>query len=120
MIAFCSYRICDKNERRDLTLYKSKGRGCPALLRHPTVIKLSVVVSGNPLLPGDPRLILCVYPVKNINGCRPIFSIGKIYQLHFIVGNDRPQGIALIKLGDIERFIVQTNGSGKPLSRSPA
>jgi hypothetical protein len=59
------------------------------------------------------KINLSFYSVKPINGHRPIFSICKIYQLNLIVGNDRPQGIALIKLGDRERFIIQTNGTGK-------
>jgi len=61
----------------------------------------------------DETLVLCFYPVKPIYFCSPRFPILKIYQLDIIIGNDRSQVITLFKLGNIERFVIQTNGTGK-------
>ncbi|MCK9441338.1 MAG: hypothetical protein M0Q13_07945 [Methanothrix sp.] len=37
----------------------------------------------------------------------------EIYQLNLIIRNDRPNVVALAKFGDIERFVIRTDGSGK-------
>lgn len=68
------------------------------------------------ILQGNQRLRLCLHSVKPANGRLRHFSILEVYQLDLIVGNDRSHVITLIKFGEIERFIIQTNSSGKALN----
>jgi hypothetical protein len=42
--------------------------------------------------------------MKLIDFYIPHFPVGEIYQLNLILGDDRPNVVALVKFGDIELF----------------